>query len=415
MTTVSIFASKKNRTGTLSKSFKFRYGFQGVDRWEWLGTYPGLRLAEALADGQARRIKYKKWTRDGLDPKRQNEMTIEAKQKAERLNGEGNKTFAECAVIYRWRNRRRWTNWKNKAQWRTTLATYANPVIGDMPVRNISTKDIIEVLTPIWNKIPETADRVRGRVESVLALAGILGYRDVDIPNPARKRKHLDQLFASKETIQPTKGHHAIDGDDIPKFYQAVRSTQSMPVKVLAFVTAANLHLSEARLATWNEFDFEQDVWVVSASRHKARKNFVIPLTVELKNILNEARQLKYSGAYIFPGEKRNRPVSDSAVLSLAKEINDAETTVHGLRSSFRDWAADQTSMPDSLAELLLSHRAKDKVIRAYFRSSMMAKRRLALETWQAFCRGESFDSDFLSSKNVISIEAVRGTSPQSG
>jgi integrase len=270
-----------------------------------------------------------------------------------------------------------WKSPKTDDQWRASLDTHASS-IAKRPVSDIDTEDVLTVLKPIWQTIPETASRVRARIERVLDVAKIKGLRKGE--NPARWRGHLQLLLAKQARI---RGHHtALAYEGVPAFIQRLRERPAIAARALEFTILAATRTTETREATWAEID--GDVWTIPAERMKASKPHRVPITARMREILDEVAPLKAPGDFIFPGDQCIEPLSRMAMLMLLRRMEES-FTVHGFRSAFRDWAGDCTPFPRELIEEALAHTVGNAVERAYRRSDALAKRRALMEAWEQF------------------------------
>jgi integrase len=272
-----------------------------------------------------------------------------------------------------------WRNPRHRDQWRMTLSTYCAP-IRTRPVNAISTEDVLGILRPLWSKVPETASRLRGRMEKVLDAAKAKGHRTGE--NPARWRGHLDHLLPARRKL--TRGHHkALAYEEVPSLVQRLQGLGSISALCLEFTILTAARSGEAMGAQWEEFDLERRIWVVPAPRMKAGREHRVPLSERSQEILETMAKLR-SGEFVFPGQKRNRPLSSKALEMLLRRLK-VDATVHGFRSAFRDWAAEQSSAPREVAEAALAHVLENKVEAAYRRSDLFEKRRRLMQDWADF------------------------------
>jgi integrase len=272
-----------------------------------------------------------------------------------------------------------WRNPRHRDQWRMTLSTYCAP-IRTRPVNAISTEDVLGILRPLWSKVPETASRLRGRMEKVLDAAKAKGHRTGE--NPARWRGHLDHLLPARRKL--TRGHHkALAYEEVPSLIQRLQGLGSISALCLEFTILTAARSGEAMGAQWEEFDLERRIWVVPAPRMKAGREHRVPLSERSQEILETMAKLR-SGEFVFPGQKRNRPLSSKALEMLLRRLK-VDATVHGFRSAFRDWAAEQSSAPREVAEAALAHVLENKVEAAYRRSDLFEKRRRLMQDWADF------------------------------
>jgi integrase len=294
----------------------------------------------------------------------------------------GTMTFGEAADKFIESMEAGWANAKHRYQWRETLKTYAAPLRA-IPVSRITTDDVVGVLKPLWLTKSETAGRLRGRIERVLDWAKARGHREGE--NPARWRGHLANLLPRRPRL--SRGHHpAMPFAELPQFIAKLRSMTGVGRRALEFTILTAVRTNEALGAKWTEIDFEQQVWVIPAGRMKAGKEHRVPLSHRAVAILQELHELNVS-PYAFPGLTRERPLSNLAmnrVLARAG-ISPAIATVHGFRSSFRDWAGECTAFPREIAEAALAHQVGDATERAYRRADALNKRRELMAAWARY------------------------------
>jgi integrase len=272
-------------------------------------------------------------------------------------------------------------NDKHKAQWSMTLTTYAAP-LRSMALVDIETKDVLKVLSPIWQTKHETASRVRGRIERVLDAAKASGLRSGE--NPARWRGHLEMLLSKRKKLQ--QGHHAaMPYPNVPTFTNDLRTRKAMAALALEFTILTAARSGEALGALWSEIDWDEKVWTIPANRMKAGKPHRVPLSKPALRVLSNAERARAS-IFVFPGQRTGRPLSNMAMEMMMRRMNTAQFTVHGFRSSFRDWAGEATDFPREIAEAALSHTVGDQTERAYRRGDALEKRRTVMEAWASFC-----------------------------
>ena len=306
-----------------------------------------------------------------------------------KASGAAAPTFGEVAEEVMTSLEGGWRNSKHRAQWRMTIARYAAPLL-PRPVNKITTEDVQSVLRPIWTTKAETASRVRGRIEKVLDAAKAKGLREGE--NPARWRGHLDHLLPKRQRLQ--RGHHAaMPWRAVPEFVMRLRESCSMAALALEFVilTAArsgevlkSVRDGEVMGARWDEIDRQVNVWTIPAERMKAGREHRVPLSNRALAILVEADRAR-RGGFIFPAQSGDQPLSDMALTMLMRRLKVTNATVHGFRSSFRDWVGEATSFPREIAEAALAHTVGDKVERAYWRGDALERRRQLMEAWANF------------------------------
>lgn len=307
----------------------------------------------------------------GVDP-------IEAKNKAPVAVP----TFGEEADDFILAMGPQFRNAKHLDQWKMTLKVYA-ALLRSKRVDEISTADVLEVLKPIWLTKPETAARLRGRIERVLDAAKVRGHRSGE--NPALWRGHLDKLLPKRRKL--TRGHHAaMPYGDVPAFVADLRKREAMAARALEFTILTAARSGETFGATWKEIDFDAALWTIPAERMKAGREHRVPLTPRAVEILNEVAGLGAEpDAYIFPGQREGRPLSTMAMDMILRRMK-VDVTVHGFRSSFRDWAGEETAFPRDVAEAALAHVVGDQTERAYRRGDALEKRRKLMAAWADFC-----------------------------
>jgi integrase len=265
--------------------------------------------------------------------------------------------------------------------------TYAEHTIGTLPVQAVDTALVFKVLEPIWTTKPETASRLRGRIESILDWAKVRGYRDGE--NPARWRGHLDELFPKKSKIRKIKHHAALPCDELPSFLTELREREGIAARALEFTILTAARTGEIIGAAWDEIDLLDKIWTIPAERMKAGKEHRIPLSGRALAILEEMQPLRHAGddsAFVFPGGRLGRPLSNMAFLMLLRRMDRGDLTAHGFRSSFRDWAAERTKFPSEVVEMALAHAVGNKVEAAYRRGDLFDKRRKLMDAWATYC-----------------------------
>lgn len=330
-----------------------------------LGGAAVVPLAKARKKAEAAR----QLIEDGIDP-------LSARKAADRMP-----TFGELADRHIEAMGASWRNPKHRAQWEMTLREYATP-LRSKPVNEITTADVLGVLRPIWQTIPETASRVRGRIESVLDAAKVQGYRNGE--NPAAWRGHLKLILPARQKL--TRGHHAAMAiDAMPEFMASLRERPAVAARCLEFAILTAARSGEALGARWNEIDLEVKVWAIPAARMKATREHRIPLCTRALQILQEMLPLR-DGEFVFPGQRPAQPLSSMALEMILRRMNVTGVTVHGFRSTFRDWCGNRTSYPRELAEHALSHVIGDKAEQAYRRDDALERRRPMMEAWAQFC-----------------------------
>ena len=361
---------------TGGKSWIFKYRFGGREREMGLGSINTFTLAEA----RQRALDQRKLLATDVDPLVQKH----AQQQQRKLAAARVVTFDDAAARYIDAHQHGWKNEKHIGQWRATLATYASPVFGQVAVGEVDTEQVLRVLTPLWATKTETASRVRGRVEKILAWAKTQGLRTGD--NPATWSNHLQTLLPAPRKTAKVEHHAALPYREIATFLRDVEAMPGTAALALQFIAHTACRTSEAIEARWTEFDLENALWTIPAARMKAAKEHVVPLTQAVIDLLTKARKLG-DGDYVFPGGKPGKPLSNMACLTLLKRMGRADITVHGLRSTFRDWAGETTAHPREVIEHALAHQIKDKAEASYARGSLLQKRRALMADWSAYCK----------------------------
>lgn len=360
-----------------ARSWVYRFMLKGKARDVGLGAAGpgGVSLAEARDLAAALRLKVKAGT-DPLAERQQ--QAAEADAAAQRATTAGI-TFKAVAERYIAANEGGWRNDKHRQQWRNTLANYVYPVLGDLPVGDIGTAHILQILEAIWTEKPETASRVRGRIETVLDAAKARGYRDGD--NPARWRGHIAQLLPARSRL--TRGHHrAMPYADVPAFMAKLRDRQATSALALEFVILTAARTNEVLGANWAEVDLDKGLWTIPGARMKAGKEHRVPLSPRAVEILQAVKPLGRTS--LFPSGVGGK-LSSMAMTMLLRRM-DADCTVHGFRSSFRDWAAECTAYAHEVCEMALAHTIGNKSEAAYRRGDMFEKRRRLMADWAVYC-----------------------------
>ena len=300
---------------------------------------------------------------------------------AERKKAAGIPTFREAAALVHAEHKRGWRNAKHGAQWLSSLEAYAFPMIGDKPVSNIDGPAVRDVLAAIWLAKPETARRVRQRINGVVDWAIGKGYRTAPLPMKAIN-KSLPKHRAT------AKHHAAMPYGDIPVYLHRLRERESMGRLALEAVILTAARSGELRGSDWSEIDFERALWTIQASRMKAEREHVVPLSATALRIVKRMKALRTDGSnLVFPGTKRGKPLSDMTLTKVLRDM-DLDCTVHGFRSSFRDWVSEETTFDGTVAEAALAHAIENKVEAAYRRGNLLEKRRALMSAWGDYCDG---------------------------
>jgi integrase len=292
-------------------------------------------------------------------------------------------TFNQCAEAYIEAHRAGWRNAKHADQWQNTLTTYCGPVFGALPIEKVDLPLVMKVLEPIWQTKTETASRLRGRIEAVLGWATVRGYRSGD--NPARWKGHLDKLLPQRSKVQKVEHHAALPYAEIGAFMRDLRAQNGVAAKALEFQILTCSRPGEVRGALWSEIDKAAKLWIVPASRMKANKDHRVPLSARAIEILEEVAE-RTDGELVFPGRKEGKPLSDATLIAVMERMGRTGLTSHGFRSTFRDWAAEQTNFPHEMAEMALAHTIGNKAEAAYRRGDLFEKRLRMAEAWARYC-----------------------------
>ncbi len=358
--------------GAGNRRWVFRYQRAGKRRAMGLGAFPAVSLKAARDTAAGHRDTL----RQGLDP-------LDEKRAASLVQAESvvPKTFKECAVEYIESHRAGWKNAKHAQQWTNTLVTYAYPKIGAKPVYLVDTAGILSVLTPIWKTRPETAARIRNRLELVLDAAKALGLRDGE--NPARWRGHLDKLLPPRSKVAPVKHRPAMPFVELPAFFARLGTQRGGAARALQLTILTACRSGEVLRATWDEFDMQARTWAVPAARMKAGKEHRVPLSDEAVAVIEAQRG--QDDKWVFPGRRIGKPLSDMAMLKVMRDAGLGHYVPHGFRSSFRDWAAECTNFPYQVCEMALAHTVASDVEAAYRRGDLFAKRRELMAAWAAY------------------------------
>jgi integrase len=362
------------------RSWAFRFMLGGRARQMGLGPLHSVSLAEAREKARMCR----RQLLEGIDP-------IEARHSAAmavQADAALGRRFRQCAEAFLGSHEAGWKNDKHRAQWTATLVTYVYPAIGSLSVAAIETGHVCKILEPIWTSKPETASRVRGRIERVLDWATARGLRSGH--NPARWRGHLDKLLPQRSKVQKVRHHPALPWQQVPAFMAELRANGSFSARALEFTILTGARTNEALGATWDEIDPEAWIWIIPASRMKAGREHRIPLCPSAAALLQALSRVKGSD-YLFPGNRPKRPLSNMAMLELLRGLRPgAGLTVHGFRSSLRDWAGEATHHPREVIEAALAHVIANKTEAAYRRGDALEKRRTLMNDWCAYCGGAS-------------------------
>jgi integrase len=359
--------------GRKTWTFRWRDRVTFGQREAGLGSFTNERVTLAMARERADRYRDMVW--NGLDPIAENQKTlIEARQAlASRVS------FKDCTQRYIDAHKASWRNTKHTAQWSSTLSTYAAGLM-DMPVCDITDNDVLACLEPIWTDKTETATRVRQRIEAVLDWATTRKYRAG--LNPARWKGHLDTLLAKPNRLKNVQHRPALPYAEAGQFMVKLRKVRTMAARALELQILTATRPGEATGAMWDEFDLQAKTWTIPAERMKANKSHTIPLSPQVIALLKSQPQVN---DFLFPGNSLKKPMTTAAGMNLLKELYPG-ITQHGFRSTFRDWAADQTAFPREVIEHAMAHQLKDKAEAAYLRTELLTKRAKLMQAWASYC-----------------------------
>jgi integrase len=340
-----------------------------------LGPLRDVGLAEAReAAGAARKL-----VKSGVDP-----IDHRDRERSERGSA---RTFEAVAAEYIAAHVGSWRNLVHRHQWGRTLETYAFPALGSLPVAAISTADILRVLAPIWTTRSETANRLRGRIESILDYAIARGWRTGE--NPARWRGHMQNLLPARRRLAGIEHHAALPWREIGNFMGELRAREGVAALAMQFLVLTATRTSEVLGARWGEVGMTAAVWTVPAERVKAGRAHRIPLSDAALAVLMAVAPLRENAGpegFVFPGTREDKPLAVSALRKVLQRTGRSDVTVHGFRSTFRDWAAEAAGCPRDVAEAALAHALRDRTEAAYQRGDLIERRRLLMMAWADFC-----------------------------
>ena len=358
-----------------NKSFAFRWERDGRERWMGLGPTHTVDLKQARAKAREARL----LLLEGVDPldRRRGERVKLKTAKARQL------TFAEAAQKYFDQHEGKWRNAKHRQQFMATLKTYVLPVLGDMPVGEIDTPAVLRAIEPRWHDRTETMSRVRGRIESVLDWCTVRGYRGGD--NTARWKGHLAEVLPGRSQVAKVEHHPAMSYRELPAFMAALSQREGVSARALEFLILTSARTGEVLGAHHDEFDLVGRMWVVPAARMKAGEEHRVALSQHAVDLLR-ALPPEDGNPYVFIGPRPGSGLSSQILTQTLRRLGRTDVSVHGFRSTFRDWAAERTNFPREVCELALAHNVGDKVERAYLRADMLKKRHALAEAWAKYC-----------------------------
>ena len=363
-------------TNADSRSWIYRFMLNGRARSMGLGPLHTITLAEA----RSRAMECRKLCLDGFDP-------IEHREHGRaqtRLDAARAITFDACADAYIDAHKAGWGNDRHVEQWRTTLTAYVSPVFGSVPVQAVDVSLVMQAIEPIWSTKTETASRVRGRIEAILDWAATRGHRQGE--NPARWRGHLQNLLPRRSRVRRVAHHAALPYRDVPAFVASLDGQAGTAALALQFTILTAARTGETTGARWSEIDEASKSWTVPTERMKGGREHRVPLSDAAMAVLDRMRPARSD--YVFPGLRRSSPLSGTAMLKVVVRMGRTDLTVHGFRSTFRDWASETTHFPSEVVEMALAHAIESKVEAAYRRGDLFGKRRELMVAWAKYSQG---------------------------
>jgi len=368
--------------GGVTRSWLYRFTSPTTHKERWMGLGPCdvISLAEARDMAKAAR----RLVVLGADPIEHRRETIQAQRDAEARDQASRMTFRQCAKAYAEAHFPKFKNDKHRRQWRNSL-NEASRAFGDVSVADVDTAMVVKLLEPIWRRTPVSGMRSRGRVEKVLDWASVHKFRQCE--NPARWKGHLEHVFAAKPEPKP---HAAMPFAEIPAFMAKLSEIERTSARALEFIILTGTRKGEAINATWDEFDFDQKLWTIPAKRMKAGKEHVVPLSSEALALLEE---MPRRCGLVFEGDIQEKRIGETGLLKLVNRLA-PQCSVHGFRSSFRDWAGEKTNFDREVIEHALAHRLPDRVEAAYRRGTAIEKRRRLMQAWARHCLPSAVAAD---------------------
>jgi integrase len=372
-------------TSKTAASWVFRFMLRGNAREMGLGSYPEVSLDEARERArEARKLKA-----EGRDPIE----VRDAGRASQAIHDAKTLTFRHCAERYIAAHSENWTNAKHAAQWTTTLEAYVMPILGGVPVAAVDRALVIRVLEPVWKTKTPTASRLRGRIEAVLDWAAAMQYRDGD--NPARYKGPLQKIFPTRSKARMVKHHSALPFAELPAFMASLKPQGHLAILALQFAILTAARTGEVVGAKWTEIDLEQAIWTVPGSNMKGRREHRVPLSKPVLTLLRKLHELSGGQSYVFPGGPK-RHIGELVMIKTLYRMGRADITVHGFRSTFRDWVEETTNYSGAVAEAALAHVVGDKVEAAYRRGDLFEKRRKLMAAWATFCTTPAKDAEVI-------------------
>jgi integrase len=351
--------------------FRFEREYGGKRRGRHIGLGPCALVS--LAEAREKGLEYRKLLLIGIDPLDHKKALLQQAIEAAARDV----TFRECAERYIAAHEPGWSNAVHRRQWCATLEASVYPVVGKLPVASVDTALVVKILEPIWTGRPQTASRVRGRIESILDWAKVRGYRAGE--NPARWRGHLDHLLPAHRRLARVKHHAALHFMEVPAFMLELREREGNTARALEFTILTAARVGEVLGARWDEIS--GDVWTVTADRMKGGREHRVPLSQHAVELL---KALPRTSEYVFPGARGQ--IANNGPRKLLRRMGRSDITVHGFRSSFRDWAGETTHHPNHVVEMALAHAVSNAVEAAYRRGDLFEKRRRLMADWARYC-----------------------------
>ena len=352
------------------KYWIYRYKISNTRKDMCLGAYPRLSHEKARHESILNNSKVS----DGTDPMKERKTS-----RSIQSDTHGIPTFKAFSLKYIEDKRSEWKNAKHETQWINTLESYAFSIIGNIKINEISTPEVLKVLKPIWTRIPDTANRLRGRIEKILSAATVIGCRDGI--NPALWQGHLSEVLTKPKKIKPLTHHPAMHYAELPEFIKKLKNNGSLSGLAMEFTILTAARTSEVLLAKRSEI--QGDIWIIPSERMKAGKEHHVPLTKIALEIIEVACSMDKTSEYIF--SRKGKTLSNMAMLCLLRRVKPG-LTVHGFRSTFRDWVSEETSHSSDVAEMALAHTIKNKVESSYRRGNLFGKRKILMQDWQNYC-----------------------------
>jgi integrase len=369
---------------SIRRSWLFRYAIKGRERQMGLGSVDEV----SLADARDRAAERRKLRENAIDPIEYRK----AAQVREALEAAKSMTFDECRDAYIKAHAPSWRNAKHNQQWRNTLQSYCSAIFGNIPVQAVDVSFVMKVLDPIWSNKPETASRLRGRIEAILDWAKARALRSGD--NPARWRGHLDHLLPARTKVRRVKHHASLPYSEIYRYLEALTCQKGIAAKALEFLILTASRTGEVLGAHWDEIDLPARVWTIPAGRMKAGREHRVPLSDAAVSILKEMQSVRQN-QFVFPGDRRAQ-LSNMALLMVLRRMKRSDITAHGFRATFRTWAAERTNFAREVVEAALAHVVGNKVEAAYQRGDLFDKRRRLMDAWAEFCAKNTATAEVL-------------------